>query len=152
MTSATRQRIQYLRFEPARDAMFALTRAVNDGALEARLVELVRVRVAQLNGCAYCLDMHARDARAAGESQSRLDVLAGWHEASCFSDRERAALAYADAVTLMAGRGVPDAVLDEVEAHLAAEELRVLMFVVAEINAWTRLAVPARTPVPDRRD
>jgi AhpD family alkylhydroperoxidase len=152
MSAPTRPRIAYRKLAEANAAMFSLHAAVTDGPLEAPLLDLVRIRASQLNGCAFCLDMHSRDAREGGETTQRLDVLAGWREAPVFTERERAALAFTDAVTLLAGSGVPDAVLDEAETWFDAEELATLLFAVAEINAWNRLAVTARTPVPQRGD
>lgn len=150
MTTATRPRIDYRKQRQANAAMLALHDAVANGPLEAPLLELVRIRASQLNGCAFCLDLHARDARAAGETTQRLDVLAGWREAPVFSDRERAALALTEAVTLLAGNGVPDPVIEDAESWFDSDELATLLFAVAEINAWNRIAVTARTPVPER--
>lgn len=150
MTTATRPRIDYRKQRQANAAMLALHDAVANGPLEAPLLELVRIRASQLNGCAFCLDLHARDARAAGETTQRLDVLAGWREAPVFSDRERAALALTEAVTLLAGSGVPDPVIEDAESWFDSDELATLLFAVAEINAWNRIAVTARTPVPER--
>lgn len=151
-TTHTRQRIAYLKQAAPSTAMFGLHSAVADGPLEAPLLELLKIRASQLNGCAFCLDMHLRDARAGGEDEQRLDVLGAWRETQVFSDRERAALAFTEAVTLLAGRGVPDEVLDQAEAEFSAEELAYLLFAVVEINAWNRLAITARTPLPRRSD
>lgn len=151
MTTATLPRIEYLKQRAPAAAMFALHDAVADGPLDAPLLEFVRIRASQLNGCAFCLDMHVHDARSAGETDQRLDVLAGWREAPFFSERERAALALTEAVTLLAARpGVPDTVVDESEAWFDRDELAMLLFAIAEINVWNRLAVTARTPVPER--
>lgn len=149
--TSTRPRVEYRRQKKANAAMFALHEAVANGPLEAGLLDLVRIRASQINGCAFCLDLHVRDAREGGEAAQRLDVLAGWREAPFFSDRERAALAFTEAVTLVAGNGVPDAVLEEAETWFDRDELATLLFAVAEINAWNRLAVTARTPIAERR-
>lgn len=149
--SPSRPRIDYPGVRPAISAMVALKRAVAEGPLEAALLDLVRLRASQLNGCAYCLDLHAHEARAGGEAQGRLDTLAAWRESGRFTDREQAALALTEAVTLLAGHGVPDAVLERAEHHFTASELPTLLYAIVEINAWNRLAVTARTPVPDRR-
>lgn len=151
MTTASHPRIQYRKLTAANSAMFALHDAIAGGPLEGPLLDLVRIRASQLNGCAFCLDMHVRDARTSGESEQRLDVLASWREAPLlFSDRERAALAFAEAVTTLSDGGVPDAVIEAAETCFDREELATLLFAVAEINAWNRLAVTARTPVPRR--
>lgn len=149
VTPGRRARIDLPALAGPWSAMLALHAAVDDGPLEASLLHLVRIRASQINGCAYCLDMHVTEARRAGESQRRLDVLAGWREASVFDGRERAALAVTDAVTRLADGVVPDEVLDEAEAHLDPDELATLVYAVAEINAWNRLVVTARTPLPD---
>lgn len=150
MTAPTRQRIAFPKLDAAMSAMYALHRATEGGPIESPLLELVKVRASQLNGCAYCLNMHTSDARKVGITQQQLDVLAAWREAALFTDRERAALAFTEVVTLLAERGVPDEVLDDVEQHFDTEELATLLFAVAEINAWNRLAVTARTPIEGR--
>jgi len=123
----------------------------DSGALEPALLELVKIRASQINGCAFCLDMHHRDAREHGESQRRLDVLAGWHEVpALYSERERAALALAEAVTRIAAAGVPDAVWDEAASLFSRPELVRLLMAIATINVWNRLAVSTRQqPPPD---
>ena len=134
-------------------AMAALEQAVRDASLPVRLLELVRTRVSQLNGCAFCLDMHQRDARAAGERQERLDVLAAWHEAPGFDPRERAALALAEALTLVAGRGLPEDAWSEAARVFEPCELAALVFAVTAINAWNRLAIASgMTPACDKED
>jgi AhpD family alkylhydroperoxidase len=111
---------------------------------DPQLRELVRIRVSQLNGCAYCLDMHTRDARAAGEDERRLATLAGWHESVFFTPRERAAFAFTDAVTRLGEHGVSDAVWDEAAAHFDEVELAQLLLAIVAINAWTRIGVATR--------
>jgi len=128
-------------------AQRALARSVE---LDRRLRELVNMRVSQLNGCAFCLDMHAEDARAAGETQQRLDVVAGWREAPFFDARERAALALAEALTTIERGHVPEAVLEQASAHFDDEELAQLLFAIAVINSWNRLMLASRTPPPAR--
>lgn len=151
MSATLGPRIDYRRETRANEAMAALRDAVASGPVEASLLELVRIRVSQLNGCAFCLDLHVRAARSAGEKEQRLDVLAGWREADVFTGRERAALALAEAMTLLSGRGVPDAVVEDAEAWFDGDELALLLFAVAEINASNRLAVTAGMPVRERR-
>jgi AhpD family alkylhydroperoxidase len=112
--------------------------------LDPRLRELVNVRASIVNGCAYCIDMHTKIARRAGESDQRLHAIAAWHEAPCFDDRERAALALTDAVTLIAGEHVPRNVWEEASAHFPTEELAQLVWASTVINAWNRIAITTR--------
>lgn len=132
----------------AHDAFTALNEAdkIAVKGLDAKLVEMVRLRASALNGCAFCVDLHAREAKAAGETEARLHLLAAWQEASCFTDRERAALAWTDAVTLCAETHVPDDVYALAKAQFSDEELDRLTYVIAIINAWNRINVAARTP------
>jgi AhpD family alkylhydroperoxidase len=122
-------------------AYLGLDRAVGKSAVPAELAELVRIRASQLNGCAYCIDMHTRDALAGGDSQQRLFATAAWRESPLFSDRERAALALTDAVTLISDpRGLDDA-YDQAAGQFAADELAALLYTIVTINGWNRLAV-----------
>jgi AhpD family alkylhydroperoxidase len=126
-------------------AMVRLDNAVGQSGLDPHLQELVKVRVAQMNGCAYCLDMHSRDAVAGGERPERLYVLAGWREAGdVFDDRERAALALAEQMTDIADHGVSDDVYDAAAEHFSEADLAALVFLGLTINAWTRLGVTAK--------
>ena len=125
-------------------AMDALERYLADCAIEPTLVHLVKLRASQLNGCAYCLDMHWKDLRAAGESEQRLYSLDAWQECPFYSARERAALAWTEAVTLVTDGHVPDAVYEEVRAHFDAKALADLTLAVATISAWNRLSIAAR--------
>jgi AhpD family alkylhydroperoxidase len=126
-------------------AMIGLDTAVSSSGLDAPLQEIIKFRVAQMNGCAYCMDMHSRDALAAGERPERLHVLAGWREApTWFDERERAALALAEAMTDLGPHGVPDDVYDEAAAQFSEPELGALIFLGMTINAWTRLGVTAK--------
>lgn len=145
-----RPRINYPAVRPAISSMFALQKAVADGPIEAPLLELVRLRASQLNGCAFCLDLHSRAARAGGETAARLDTLAAWRESPLFDERERAALALTEAVTLLAHDRVPDDVIDQAEQNFTEDELPTLLYAIVDINAWNRLAVTARTPVTAR--
>jgi AhpD family alkylhydroperoxidase len=131
------------------EAMLGLEKAVRRARLEPALLELVKLRASQLNGCAYCLDMHSKDARARGEDEQRLDVLAAWREAPFYSSRERAALAWCEALTLLPQTGAPDDVFGDVEAQFSEEEIAALTFQIVAINGWNRLAVGMRTPVGD---
>jgi AhpD family alkylhydroperoxidase len=136
-------------FPKGLEAMLALEAAVRHVGLEPLLLELVKLRASQLNGCGYCLDMHAKDARARGEDEQRLHVLAAWREAPFYSPRERAALAWCETLTLLPQNGAPDDVFAEVEAVFSPEEIAALTFQVVAINGWNRLAVGLRTPVGD---
>ena len=122
-------------------AMFRLTTAVE---LDPRLRELVDVRVSQLNGCAFCLDMHWKDARAGGEREERLYMLDAWRESALFSERERVALELAEAMTLIAQDHVPDAVWSRVQSAFDAHEAAQLVFAITVVNAWNRLLITAR--------
>ena len=113
--------------------------------VDRTLLELVKIRASQINGCAYCIDMHTKDAAAYGETQQRLHGLVAWHECPYYTDRERAALEWTEAVTLVADTGVPDDVYEHVSAHFNDKELSDLTLAIAAINAWNRLAVAART-------
>lgn len=126
-------------------AMLALEGYLASCGLEAGLVHLLKLRVSQMNGCAYCIDMHWKDLRAAGEAEQRLYGLDAWREAPYYSDRERAALEWAEALTEITDGHVPDAVYASTRAHFSEKEVSDLMFVVTTINAWNRLAISART-------
>lgn len=125
-------------------AMVALEREIR---IDSALRELVKLRASILNGCAYCIDMHTKDARKAGESEQRLYAVAAWQEAPFFSERERAALALTDAVTLIAGTQVPAAVYDEAASQFEPEELAHLIWQIVAINAWNRIAITTRQTV-----
>lgn len=122
----------------------------DSGGLEPALLDLVKIRASQINGCAFCLDMHHRDAREHGENQRRLDVLSGWHEVpSLYSDREQAALALTEAVTRIADAGVPDEIWDEAAKLFSDAEIVRLLMAIAVINVWNRLAVSTHQQPPD---
>jgi AhpD family alkylhydroperoxidase len=145
--SETRKRL-FRTFPEGYDALRRLSRVVHQAGLEPPLLELVKMRASQINGCAYCLDMHSKDARAAGETEQRLYALNAWRETPFFSDRERAALAVTEAVTLVADTHVPEDVLAEAAKHFQPNELTHLVFAVIEINAWNRMAITMGTPEP----
>jgi AhpD family alkylhydroperoxidase len=136
---------------PEGQALLALQKAVDASGLEAPLLELVKIRASQINGCAFCLDMHTRDARAMGERNERLDTLAAWREVPLFSARERAALAWTEAVTLVAATRVPDEVYDQVRGQFSEQEVVSLTFAIVAINGWNRLAVSFRRRPGDPR-
>jgi AhpD family alkylhydroperoxidase len=134
----------------AQQAVFAMERYVRESGLDAGLYELVKIRASQLNGCAYCLDMHTRDARKGGEDQRRLDVLSAWREApELFTDQERAAFAFTEAVTRIGDGGVPDDVWNAVAAEFDQQTVVQLLMAVATINVWNRLAVATHQELPD---
>ena len=114
---------------------------VNNCGLEPDLLELVKIRASQINGCANCLNMHTSDARKAGESEQRLHLIAAWHEAPVFSDRERAALAWTDHLTLIADRRAPEQVYAALDAEFSKDEQVKLTMMINNINSWNRLAV-----------
>jgi AhpD family alkylhydroperoxidase len=131
-------------------AVYGLEKYVRGSGLDPKLYELIKIRASQLNGCAFCLDMHNRDARAGGEDQRRLDVLSAWREApQLFTDAERAALAFTEAVTLIGRAGVPDPVWDEMSAHFDPAGIVHVLMAVATINVWNRLAVSTHQQLPD---
>ena len=125
-------------------SLMALNSAAKESGLELSLIHLIKLRVSQINGCAFCQHMHANEARHDGERQSRLDVLAGWREAPGFSARERAALAWAEALTLVASTDVSDAIYAEVSNEFPLEQLANLTAIVVEINGWNRIAIGFR--------
>ncbi|HEY7008166.1 MAG TPA: carboxymuconolactone decarboxylase family protein [Jatrophihabitantaceae bacterium] len=145
------QRLDVRTVDPkAHEAVYALERYVRASGLDPRLYELVKIRASQLNGCAFCLDMHNRDARKAGEDQRRLDVLSAWREApELYTDAERAALALTEAVTRIGDAGVPDPVWSEATAHFDQAGLVHLLIAIATINVWNRLAVATHQHLPD---
>ena len=143
-------RLDYRKIFPeALQAMSGLEEAVERSGLEPELLELVKLRASQLNGCAYCLDMHSKDALARGESDQRLHLLAAWREAPFYSERERAALAWCESLTLLPQTGAPDDVYEQVRAELAEEEIVALTLAIVAINGWNRFAVGFRSPVGD---
>jgi AhpD family alkylhydroperoxidase len=146
--TAQEPRINYSTVSPdAVRAQMALETYVRHSSLEAPLVELIKLRASYLNGCAYCVDMHTKDARLAGETEQRLYAVGVWHETPFFTPRERAALAYTDAATLIAGRGISDELYDSVREHFSEREMLDLVMAVIAINGWNRLAITCRTPV-----
>ncbi len=132
-------------FPAAYAAVLGLEKANRAGPLEPPLYELIKIRASQINGCAFCLNMHLRDARTGGESQQRLDVLSAWREVDgMFTARERAALAMTEAVTLISQDGVPDEVWDATRAEFDESETAALIAAIATINVWNRFAISTR--------
>ena len=126
-------------------AMLGLERYLHSCGLEIGLLHLIKLRTSQINGCAYCIDMHWKDLRAIGESEQRLYGLDAWRESPYYTDRERAALEWTEAVTLITEGRVPDAVYEAVRPHFTEKELADLTLGVCTINAWNRLAIAARS-------
>ena len=139
-------RIHYGKCAPGvYEAMGGLDRYLEACGLDETLLRLVRLRASQINGCAYCIDMHWKDLRALGESEQRLYGLDAWEESPYYTDRERAALAWTEAVTDLGRSGVPDDVYEEARAHFSEGELVDLTMAVIAINGWNRLSVSFRT-------
>ncbi len=134
-------------FPEAMEAMMGLERALRSSPLEPELLELVKLRASQINGCAYCLDMHSKDARARGGTEQRLHVLSAWREAPFYDERERAALAWCEALTLLPRTGAPHDVYAQVREQFTPEEIVALTLQIIAINGWNRLAVGLRAPV-----
>jgi AhpD family alkylhydroperoxidase len=126
-------------------AMFGIGAYLAKSTIERKLQHLIEFRVSQINGCAYCLDMHSKDLRAEGETEQRLYMIAAWRESPVYTDRERAALAWAEAVTLVAEGHVPDEVYNEARKQFSEQELIDLTMVVVAINGWNRLNIAFRT-------
>jgi AhpD family alkylhydroperoxidase len=142
------QRLSYARVAPeAYEAMRALEVYVKSTGLERPLLELIRLRASYINGCAYCVDMHTKDARAAGETEQRLFAVPVWRETPFFTPRERAGLAWSEAVTELAPAGVSDELYHEAREHFSESELVQLTMAVIAINGWNRLAVAFRSDV-----
>jgi len=143
-------RIDYRKFSPEPlQALLAMEKYLAGCGLDHKFIHLLKLRASQINGCAYCIDMHSIDARAAGETEQRLYALDAWRETPFFSGRERAGLAWIEAVTLVSNAHVPDSVYDEAKAHFSEKELVDLTYLAATINAWNRLAIALRS-VPGR--
>jgi AhpD family alkylhydroperoxidase len=151
MSAERHQRLSIHDVEPAAtDAVLAMEHYVRSSDLPKPLYELVKIRVSQINGCAFCLDMHCRDARQGGEDQRRLDVLSAWREApSLFSEKEQAALALTEAVTRLDRDGVPDDVWEKASKHFPDSQTVPLLMAIATINVWNRLAVATHEALPE---
>ena len=148
------ERIKWWRSSPGGyQALAGVDRYVNaDSNIEKTLLELVKLRASQINGCAYCTDMHWKDARAAGESEQRLYSLNAWRETSFYTDRERAALAWTEALTLISQTHAPDDLYAEVREQFSEQETADLSLAIATINAWNRMSISTRAPEPGSYD
>lgn len=139
------QRLDYTKASPeAVQAMYGLERVIRTSGLDPKIIELVKTRASQINGCAFCIDMHTKDARAAGETEQRLYGLSAWHETPFYSDKERAALAWTEALTNIQQGHAPDVVYQEVRKHFEEKELMNLTLAITTINAWNRIAIAFR--------
>lgn len=128
-------------------AMAALAASIAQSGLDKSLIELINIRASQINGCAFCLDIHTKDARAAGETEQRIYALSAWRETPFFSDVERAVLALTEEITLIADDGVDDEVFTEAAKHFDEETLGKVIMAIIDINSWNRLGVTQRLPV-----
>ena len=138
-------RIDYRKLgEEPLQIMLNLEKYISGTGLDEKMVELMKMRASQINGCAYCLDMHSIDARAIGESEQRLYALNAWRETPFFSDRERAALAWTEAITLVSETHVPDSVYEEVKKYFSEKEIAGLTLVATVINMWNRISISMR--------
>jgi AhpD family alkylhydroperoxidase len=126
----------------------AATKELDNAGIEPRLRELIRIRASQLNGCAYCIDMHTKDARAIGETEQRIYALPAWRETGFFTSRERAALAFTESVTLLASTHVPDSDYQAAAAEFTPAEIGALIALIVAINSWNRIGVSARAWEP----
>ncbi|MDA8377583.1 MAG: carboxymuconolactone decarboxylase family protein [Planctomycetia bacterium] len=138
-------RLDYKTIAPdAYQAISALEMYVHNSSLEKPLLELIKTRASQMNGCAFCLDMHTKDARAGGETEQRLYTLSAWRETPFFTNRERAALEWTETITRIADTHAPDAVYESVRRHFTEQEMVALTMAIVTINAWNRLAIAFR--------
>ncbi|EEF58744.1 carboxymuconolactone decarboxylase family protein [Pedosphaera parvula] len=138
-------RLDYTKASPgAYKAMAGLEHYVRHSGLEPSLLELIKLRASQINGCAFCIDMHTKDARAHGETEQRLYLLDAWREAPFYSERERAALAWTEAVTLVSESHVPDSIYEQARAQFSEEEMINLTMAVVAINGWNRISIAFR--------
>lgn len=128
-------------------AMYGLEAPLQNSGIEPKLRELVKIRASQLNGCAFCIDMHTKDARAQGETEQRIYALNAWRETPFYTDRERAALEWAERLTLIAGHEVPDELYGRVRAQFSEEEIAKLTLAIVQINGWNRIAISFRPVV-----
>lgn len=141
-----KERLNYSKVAPdALKAMHELEKYVHGSGLERSLYELVKIRASQINGCAYCIDMHTKDARKAGETEQRLYALSAWRETPFYTPRERAALAWTEALTLISENEVPDSLYESVREHFDEREIVALSMAIVAINGWNRLAIGFRT-------
>lgn len=146
----TAERLNTAKIAPdAYKALSGVEAYLGQSGLELSLVELVKMRASQINGCAYCLNMHSTSARNNDETEQRLYLLNGWHETTLYTERERAALAWTEALTKLPETGAPDSAFEPLAVHFTEKEIVDLTVLIAQINSWNRLAVGLRTPLPE---
>ena len=139
-------RINLLKESPAAyKAMRGLEDYIHNSKLDGKLYELIKIRASQINGCAFCLNMHTRDARKMGETDQRMHLLNAWRETELYTPKEQAALALTEAMTLIAGKPVPDAIYNEAARQFDTEELAALMMAIVTINGWNRIAITSES-------
>lgn len=144
------RRTNILKEDPeAYRAMRGLENYITASGLDRRLYELIKIRASQINGCSYCLNMHTRDARRLGETEKRIYLLNAWRDTELYTEKERAALALTETVTLIAAAGVPDEVYREAARHFEPAELAALIMAVVTINGWNRIQVTSQAPLED---
>jgi AhpD family alkylhydroperoxidase len=152
-----KSKMNYINAAPdAFQAMMAISEYVQECGLEKSILELVKIRASQINGCAFCLDSHSKDARKAGESEQRLYLLNGWRESPLYTPAERAALAWTDALTLVSKTHAPDDAYEALRPHFSNKQIVDLTILIGQINLWNRLAIGMRyvhdvDPAPSRR-
>ncbi|MBB3235266.1 carboxymuconolactone decarboxylase family protein [Phyllobacterium endophyticum] len=134
------------------EPMIKMSESVEKSGLEHSLKELIKMRASQINGCAFCLDMHSKDARANGETEQRLYLLNAWRESPLYSDRERAALAWTEALTLVSETHAPDADYEALKPHFTDDEIVQLTMMIVTINSWNRISIGFRTVHPVAKD
>lgn len=140
-----KERIEYQNFaHEALHSLLAIERYLAGSGMDPKLLHLIKLRASQINGCAFCIDMHSKDARAAGETEQRLYELNAWRETPFYSERERAALEWTEALTLISQTHAPDDVFERVSAHFSEKEIVDLTYAIANINTWNRLAIAVR--------
>lgn len=141
-------RINVSKVDPkAYEAMIGLEKYLAQSGLDKMLYELIKIRASQINGCAYCINMHTRDAVKLGETSQRLFLLNAWRETELFTEKERAVLALTEVMTLITNGHVPDDVYKNAEAHLASNELAAVIMAVVAINGWNRIAITTKMPL-----
>ena len=149
MSHARKEYRDFMSLTPdAYEAVLALGQVAGKAGMDKQLLELIKLRASQINGCAYCIHMHTSEARARGEREERLHLLAAWHESPLYSERERAALAWTEAVTLVSESHIPDGAYEQARQHFSETELVNLTVCIAAINAWNRIAIGFRSVHP----
>ena len=145
-TTTTQPRLDYRTAPEALKGMYELESYVHSSALDTKLIHLVKTRASQMNGCAFCIDMHTKDARAVGETEQRLYALNAWRETPFFTDQERAALAWTESLTNIQQGHAPDDVYEELTGHFSEKDIVALTLAITTINAWNRIAIGFRAP------